>query len=299
VQPGNPIVGGITLRRPAIQSPNYLAGAAGWTINIDGSAEFNSVTIRGQLDLGSTAPRVSIGPAIPSVLSGWNVNVIFNEVFLWYFNSTDFYWQAIGTFFGTKCYMEGTYDTVNGPYMLTRVLQPSGAGSIESRLGSYLLNTFASVLKTQQQTVMIGDGSNINDTLLINAVCVSNSIAFNSDGNGTAETWHGLAYSNSWANAGGTTVHGSYRLVASPANSLQLVGGLTPGTKTDATKVATLPTGYRPTTNMDIGVNVDVTVAAGGQSPHFNIIASTGAVNCYGCGSAGFVSFNATIPLDI
>jgi hypothetical protein len=44
---GNPIVGGTVLRIPAIQSPNYSAGSAGWTINIDGSAEFNNLTIRG------------------------------------------------------------------------------------------------------------------------------------------------------------------------------------------------------------------------------------------------------------
>lgn len=43
----DPIVGGIALRIPAIQSPNYAAGSAGWTINVDGSAEFNNLTIRG------------------------------------------------------------------------------------------------------------------------------------------------------------------------------------------------------------------------------------------------------------
>lgn len=43
----NDVVGGITLVRPAIQSPNYIAGTSGWTINIDGSAEFNNITTRG------------------------------------------------------------------------------------------------------------------------------------------------------------------------------------------------------------------------------------------------------------
>lgn len=45
--PGDPVIGSTVLRRPAIQSPNYSAGAAGWTINADGSAEFNNLTIRG------------------------------------------------------------------------------------------------------------------------------------------------------------------------------------------------------------------------------------------------------------
>lgn len=44
----NPIVGGTALRIPAIQSPDFVAGVSGWIIRIDGSAEFNNLTIRGQ-----------------------------------------------------------------------------------------------------------------------------------------------------------------------------------------------------------------------------------------------------------
>lgn len=44
----NPIVGGTALRIPAIQSPNYVPGVSGWIIKIDGSAEFNNLTIRGE-----------------------------------------------------------------------------------------------------------------------------------------------------------------------------------------------------------------------------------------------------------
>lgn len=45
--PGNPVVGSTILRRPAIQSPNFVTGTSGWTVNADGSAEFNNLTIRG------------------------------------------------------------------------------------------------------------------------------------------------------------------------------------------------------------------------------------------------------------
>lgn len=40
-------VGGVTLVRPAIQSPDYVPGVSGWAVKIDGSAEFNDVVIRG------------------------------------------------------------------------------------------------------------------------------------------------------------------------------------------------------------------------------------------------------------
>lgn len=43
----DPLTGGTVLRRPAIQSPNFVHNTSGWTINIDGSAEFNNLTIRG------------------------------------------------------------------------------------------------------------------------------------------------------------------------------------------------------------------------------------------------------------
>lgn len=46
----DPIIGGESkLIRSAIQSPNYVPGVSGWTINRDGTAEFNSTTIRGEL----------------------------------------------------------------------------------------------------------------------------------------------------------------------------------------------------------------------------------------------------------
>lgn len=47
MMPANPLVGGVALRRPAIQSPNFVTKVSGWTINADGSAEFNNLTIRG------------------------------------------------------------------------------------------------------------------------------------------------------------------------------------------------------------------------------------------------------------
>lgn len=46
----NPIVGGTALRIPAIQSPGFQTGVAGWIVRIDGSAEFNNLTIRGEFN---------------------------------------------------------------------------------------------------------------------------------------------------------------------------------------------------------------------------------------------------------
>ena len=58
--PGNPVVGGTVLRRPAIQSPNYVAGVSGWSVKADGSAEFNNLTLRGTF-MGSDFEITSAG----------------------------------------------------------------------------------------------------------------------------------------------------------------------------------------------------------------------------------------------
>ena len=52
MQFGNPILGGAgALVRQSIHSPDYVPGVSGWTINKDGSAEFNDVTLRGDLHI--------------------------------------------------------------------------------------------------------------------------------------------------------------------------------------------------------------------------------------------------------
>lgn len=57
----NPVTGGQgALVRPAIKSPNYVAGSAGWSINRGGSAEFNDVTIRGGTTIGGTSTGTTV-----------------------------------------------------------------------------------------------------------------------------------------------------------------------------------------------------------------------------------------------
>lgn len=64
----NPIVGGTVLIRPAIKSPDYVAGTAGWSINKDGTAEFNEVTVRGDVLVGSGDNYVAIDPTpVPNI----------------------------------------------------------------------------------------------------------------------------------------------------------------------------------------------------------------------------------------
>lgn len=57
----DPLVGGKTLIREAIQSPDYVTGVSGWSINRDGTVEFASGTFRGDISgaTGTFAGTVS------------------------------------------------------------------------------------------------------------------------------------------------------------------------------------------------------------------------------------------------
>lgn len=68
--PENPVVGGTVLRRAAIQSPNFATGVAGWSVNQDGSAEFNNLVIRnGQIISGSALFYSSSPPAAGTLIA--------------------------------------------------------------------------------------------------------------------------------------------------------------------------------------------------------------------------------------
>ena len=77
----DPVVAGETLARPAISSPNYVQGSAGWSISQTGSAEFEDVYIRGPggryiriyLDPNTLIPVMDFHPPTPGT-GGWNVS---------------------------------------------------------------------------------------------------------------------------------------------------------------------------------------------------------------------------------
>lgn len=63
----NQVIGGLSkLVRPAIQSPNYKPATAGWTVNADGSAEFNDGTFRGTVIIDSTTAALLVYSGVPA-----------------------------------------------------------------------------------------------------------------------------------------------------------------------------------------------------------------------------------------
>lgn len=62
------LAAGVTLVRPALQSPDYVTGVSGWAVKIDGSAEFNNITIRGGTTVGGRALYYNGTPALGNLL---------------------------------------------------------------------------------------------------------------------------------------------------------------------------------------------------------------------------------------
>jgi hypothetical protein len=128
----NEITGGQgALLRRAIKSPNYVPGVSGWSINKDGTAEFTSGQFRGAVLIGTSPnPRIFIGSDIPAPLVAASTDFTWSAAQIWYFNATEFYWQAIGTFNpgGFPIWAAGSYDTVNG-VLFNEFEQGPGGGS--------------------------------------------------------------------------------------------------------------------------------------------------------------------------
>lgn len=61
------VAAGTVLVRPALQSPDYVTGVSGWAVKVDGSAEFNDITIRGGTTVSGTALYYDGTPALGSL----------------------------------------------------------------------------------------------------------------------------------------------------------------------------------------------------------------------------------------
>lgn len=62
------LAAGTVLVRPALQSPDYQPGTSGWAVMIDGSAEFNNITIRGGTTVGGQSLYYNGTPAAGNLI---------------------------------------------------------------------------------------------------------------------------------------------------------------------------------------------------------------------------------------
>lgn len=248
MQPDNPIVGGVILRRPAIQSPNYVAGTTGWAIFADGTAEFNNVTVRGNAVVngtdGSFVELTTQAGAAVLELSPATTSTTWSSPGLMYANAVtggagDIIIQSPtpspgGISVGTILIRSN--DSLNHG-SLVQLAAPGTNGQVDLEAngtsGSILMNAIN--ISINAGATLTLTGATIAATSIVGIV--SNA----------AETWHTPTLINNFTQA---TPALQYRMLASPPNTVQLYGWITSGATTaSGTAICQLPAGYRPAVN--------------------------------------------------
>lgn len=144
---GNEVVGGNTLRRAAIQSPNFVTGVSGWSINQDGSAEFNNVVIRNGQVVSGTALFYSGPPALGNLVASISAAAGTDAKGNAYLAGVASY-QPGGTFVASQV-NAGTFSLLTapgagGPYTLAASMTLSGG---------LLLQAVAATITAQEQFI--------------------------------------------------------------------------------------------------------------------------------------------------
>jgi hypothetical protein len=256
----NPVFGGNTLIRPAIRSPNYVAGVSGWSINRDGSAELNNLTIRGVFN----GTNYTINNMGLFMYSGAPVlgNLIASITEL---PGTDPYGNAYLS--GIVSYSGATFSSLVDSNLLVGVVSQAidaglvgltGGGAMFLSSPTHLADgaTMALVNGSVAVTPTSSAGyphldigaSSAGTMAWINGAIIRSTV---SGGTSTAETWHAPAYNANWA---GTTTYGglsgglgTLRYRKDAEDNVWLLGAFVAAAGA-ASAVFQLPTGYRPLT---------------------------------------------------
>lgn len=316
---GNPIVGGTALRIPQIQSPNYTPGSLGWVIKIDGSAEFNNLTVRGTFN-GTDFILNSDGLFIYSGAPA-NGNLIGSIAAA---AGTDSFSNAFLA--GVVSYSGGSFASLEAGNLFLGLIANGypTAGSVGLSGGDAVFaSSPTSASNTAAATWELVDGltsvtprsaagyphldvgaATAGVTGWINGAWVHSSV---SAGVSTAETWHNPSYNANWS---GTTTFGTisgglrtlqYRFDAE--DNLWLNGCFIAAAGAGAS-VFNLPAGppsYRPATN---GAFPVAFISGGGVAGNaWMYVSAAGNLNINGqlgsavtAGTTYYV--NGKIPLD-
>lgn len=257
LEAGNPVFGGTVLRRAAIQSPNFAHKVAGWNIGQDGTAEFNSIVLRGEFD-GTNFIVNSAGTFGYSGTPAFG-NLLFSDA------------STSGTDGFGNAYLSGR--TVYDPLAFI-ALQIGGAGTqraiswnnAPSQAGPYVavssinLRTLSEidwVLPSVGQLV-IGTGAaatsarlEVQGVLAAKTLDVAPAATAPPPRPTGTEPWNYVgtagqpAFGIGWSNFGGGFASLAFRFVAAPSRCVQIKGEVT-HTAAAAQTIFTLPAAYQP-----------------------------------------------------
>lgn len=287
----NSILGGASrLIRKAIQSPNFTAGISGWSINKDGSAEFNNGTFRGTITASAFIIRNSFGAIVFQILAS-------NGTELTYADTGSAVQGALIASVGPvftdsfgNAVLSGTvsYGSAGGTFFASRL----ASGLMEILTATSAAGPWTGRGYVRYDTSVFGGGGGIS--LLSEAaagaqLAVMDSGLFIAKGpisalnanTGAAEIWTDTAaLVNGWSKTG----YFKYRLNA--LGNVEITANLVVGTTADFTVILStaLPLAYHPTTDQYIPVNTDQARTDTNTRPAALLFKADGTVQCFGIG---------------
>lgn len=272
--------GGGQLVIPQIRSPNFVTGVSGWIVRIDGSAEFNNLTIRGTFN-GTDFVINSAGAFFYNgVPAAGNLLASIAPA-----SGTDAHGNSYNQ--GVANYSQGAdnvYISLNSGHIFMGSLDVSSAivqaGQVE--VIDSLSNTAPAAISVQAPSGVIGSTAHIDlfgeskdgvtampqislvtpqsSVILQNLLMQLSTGLFavaSNPSTGLAEVWNPLSLTGG-VSAGndinGTTYTPAYKLM--PDGNVALKGCVLAGAGGLAanTTWATVPAGYRPTTNIPVAL---------------------------------------------
>ena len=277
----------------SFQSPDFEAGVTGWQVTKAGDAEFNNIIARGVIDATefSATVVVSAGPYAGT-----------------YTIETGEFTDDSGNQLAVIEWLNGTNPAVVPPY-LAGVSGP-GAGNLTSlHSGQQDSDDFDASIWLESANANNGS----NPLFLIVADWVQffsgDGPIMSSDGGSgiilsgplstidpatfAAETWHPMSLVNGWAAGSSPNVAPQYRMVASPPNTVEVIGTLAGASSTSA-QFATLPTDYIPGSQQMVPAQ---TTSATAENC-FIQVGTSGSMSVQGASHTGTYVFHGFVSLD-
>lgn len=272
MMPNNPVVGGTILRRAAIQSPNFVQGVSGWSIQSNGDAFFADVTIVG----GTVFLTDSLG-AVVGQLDGVNGLVFLGTGTL---AKPQFAINPSGVLVWDNA---SSLQTQNAAVDVASFVDSAGKARLAWIVSSGELSG-----KAAGEFLICSapaDGSEPPMALLATPGMFLKAC----QASGEDEVWHAIAPLNGWTNAG--TPNAPFGCYLDPLGRVWLRGAIASGTTADGTHVGALPAGYY-NTNFQQFMSCAYTTSSATSNPRL-VIDTSGNITINGVsGMAGDIGFD-------
>ncbi|MBO2459368.1 hypothetical protein [Actinomadura violacea] len=244
----NAIIGGAeALIRKAMRSPNYVPASEGWTVNKDGSAEFNDVAVRGSVDVGTATQYTKIYNA-PAPIDG--PAIVFNSDSTTY--PDDGYIRALSAGPGTA-YAALEISTPAGvgqdPAQLFLVSGDSSPGVAPSAgfFGDVDINGGLTVDPTAGNNVLTADDTGVVTNVTLTANAGISLPAGEYAKRGALFPVPAASFQNGWTNFGNNYQPAAF--VEYADGTAGLSGVVSGGTTTNGTVIFALPSNLWPAFN--------------------------------------------------